>query len=342
MQTKILQFTMAKRIIVGMPYFHNIIETCFVTPVGSEDLFKRISKEIKSGKKLQAKLAQEHFAILSKIIEMGYEPKVCTIDVLGEIVCETIKRRMSHTVEMISVPKEFPAPVYIRDAWMLVDTTALIPSVMSPVWLSFMGPEIQFTTSIFGEGGKVLTLDDYFITTKITDGDNHLEPTKLRMSDAHVPLIEKKFIFLTNPVSVSIEDGISYYEPEIHVDRFISLIKDTQGALHAIIDPSICIGFQSHLSKPTRSMKESVLEIGGILKKNGIEHVHVPEKPLNIPYALGVMQFHDGRVLMSGGTNVESLYQYILGKENVFTTDVPIRYYSSMRRAGLHCLINEY
>jgi hypothetical protein len=70
--------------------------------------------------------------------------------------------------------------------------------------------------------------------------------------------------------------------------------------------------------------------------------VHVPRKSLSVPLATAMVQFEDGRVLITGGDDeVLAAVADIVGSENIQTTDIPIVQYPIFGGAGLHCLITE-
>jgi hypothetical protein len=69
--------------------------------------------------------------------------------------------------------------------------------------------------------------------------------------------------------------------------------------------------------------------------------VHYPEK-IEVPCSLNLIQFSDGKVLMTNGDeSVAKLIDEIVGKENVFKTLIPIRFFPACRYGCIRCLINE-
>lgn len=332
---------MKRTVVVGMPHFDNFQLTSSIFPLESVQLFKRIAKDIKNERKFKAKIAQEYYSILQAVYVMGYDVRICCLECFPHKK-DDIQKRLGFSPEVVIVENNFPNAIYVRDSWTLIDETILVSSYMPKRELSFKHEGQKVATSIFGEGGKVFSVGNYFFTTSLTDTDHPQKFSTFLKTEDHLPKIDKKFVLLPNAVILEEMKGESIFALECHVDRFMSVIFDRNGEVHVILDPTIRVGYQ-HMKLPPRfSIRESLDEVSGILKEHGIQHVHIPAQPLNIPYALGAMQFYDGKILMSSGTNVENLYRDIVGRENVVTTDMSIIYYSSILRSGIRCLINEY
>ena len=326
-------------VILGAPHFLAEMKENFRAPYGSVELFKKnFYKE--PAKEVTRHLGMEYVSILEKIREMGY---TCKILAPGPMYRNFIQDHLK--TEPIDIDNTFPHPLYPRDGWTVIDgsDTILVPGCVPNGVLPF-AQEKKYEVSRFGEGGKVFSVGNYFFTTKITDGDNPLKFTGNVESKDYLPQLSgnKKVVLLPNPVVVEeIKNMVTGYMPEIHTDRFMSVIKDARGEIHVILDPKIHCGWKHPLKGPTLDSQKSLELYKSILKSSGIHNIHVPKKTFK-PYGIGAMQFHDGKVLVSGGEFcLQEIYSNILGKENVFVTEVPIVHYGAIFRAGIHCLINE-
>ncbi len=331
---------MRQTVVFGMPYFVQSMEENFRAPYGNEEKFKKIYEKPKTSKDVTGYLLSEYLSILEKIKEMGYPIKILCGDYYPEL--KDIISKMQ--IDILEIHKDFPQPVYPRDAWVNIYGTnkIIIPNCMPNGKIPF-APKGEYIVNRFGEGGKVFSVGEYFITTEITDGDDPLKFTGFVKSKDFLPNLDgKKIVFVPNPTVVEqIKNGPRGYMPEVHIDRFMSVVKDAKGDVHVILDPCLFCGWYHPLQKPLHDENKSRTLIVDSLKKAGLKNIHIPKKIFN-PYGIGVNQFFDGRLLMtSGETFLQEIFEKILGRENVFTTVKPISYYGALFRAGIHCLINE-
>jgi hypothetical protein len=74
----------------------------------------------------------------------------------------------------------------------------------------------------------------------------------------------------------------------------------------------------------------------------GVE-LHIPPL-LKVPYSVNLLQVPDGRVLMTKGKEggLLEVIQSIVGIQNVFETELPIRYIPTWLYAGIRCLIGDW
>jgi|GEM_PF-6717094 len=330
---------MKQTVIMGMPYFIQKEGENFRAPYGSVKLFQTLFQKRRTPRELTECLMSEYLSVAEKIKEMGYAMKILScLPELQTLIEDSLK------IECVKIGKDFPHPLYPRDAWVSVPGTdmLIIPGCMPEGAFIFADANVKRLVNRFGEGGKVFLAGDYFITTRITDGDDPLQFTGLVESRKHLPKLDKKFILLQNPFVVEqIKGGPKGYMPETHVDRFMTVVVDKRGETHVLLDPDIYAGWKHPLQKPTITVEQSLRMMKDTLKSSGIYHIHIPRRLCN-PYGLGAVQFGDGRVLMtSEEPHVEAILQAILGTDAVFTTSVPIVHYGALFRAGVRCLVNE-
>ena len=89
-----------------------------------------------------------------------------------------------------------------------------------------------------------------------------------------------------------------------------------------------------------QNSEKSLEEIRIICQQLGIELCYLEK--MEVPYALNLFQFENGKILMTGGD--DSTYQVIaeiVGEEMVTKTEVPIQLYPIFNNAGIGCLINK-
>lgn len=200
--------------------------------------------------------------------------------------------------------------------------------------------------SPYGEGGRILHADHTALVGErliVEDGlsrstsDADLEVLRgigIRIGKVP-PFVMTTFGYSGRTDSISFND---------HLDRIGCLITGQDGSLHLILDPSIYsikwLGESKQRPWKSRKTPKTLNVFRDICRPLGIE-VHTP-KTMKVPYSLNLLQVPDGRVLMtSGDSDVEQLVIDIVGKTNVFTTSVPIRFYPVWSCAGIRCLVSE-
>jgi hypothetical protein len=129
-----------------------------------------------------------------------------------------------------------------------------------------------------------------------------------------------------------------------HLDRSMCLIKGQDGQIHFIAEPLLFLVKWINRTKlrwepmdPDESWQliERTCDSIGVIP-------HRPQQSLQIPYSLNLVQFFDGRILMTGGEpQIAALLRDIVGKNKVFETRIPIVHYPAWAQAGIHCLITE-
>ena len=325
-----------------MPVFHqrpNISEG-FHCPWDHYDMFKQITDKSSADGNLASRMAEEYTAIANGILNMGYTFSMLTRPSFNKEVLGTLVKNGIKTVEMPQ--KMYFRYTFIRDLWTHIPNTGTV--IMAPY--ENKAPFAGLVTFASGgtllcEGGKNFITEKYFFTLKLTDKKSF--SNEFFLAKEFLPTaISQKAIILPNPILHSEIGEDSGWSPEFHIDRAFSVITDKKGEVHIFIDPKIHIGIDVDASATLVSTEDSIWAIKEYLASNGITNVHVP-KELPVPYGLGAMQFHDGKVLLSGGQpEVAAMYREILGNDQVFETEIPITHYSAIFRSGIRCLINEY
>ena len=195
-------------------------------------------------------------------------------------------------------------------------------------------------TSPYGEGGRVLYCGNRVLIGECIPGQELQTPH-------HYELLRKRgFQVAAFPLAHTIgTDKVNGYGG--HLDRTACLIKGQSGKTHLVIDPEIEILRTKAVLSDGRfhvevlSHQETMKFILSICEPLQIE-VHAPEK-VTVPGSLCLIQFGDGRVLMtSGDKSVADTVCNIVGKDKVNYTDIPIEVYPAFAFAGIRCLIGEF
>jgi len=202
----------------------------------------------------------------------------------------------------------------------------------------------QLLTSEYGDGARVLSQGDTaIICDRLTqkgeslDG-GHLDIIKkagMRVARFPPMLISRFSKSRNKPVSFAYND---------HLDRGACFIKGRDDKLYLVVDPALVT---ADWEKPTdgclwqyRSAQDTKEYLKRIMDPLGVT-VCWPKK-IEVPYALNLVQFPDGKVLMTGGDRgVRALIAGIVGEKNVFVTPIPIRCYPVWLYGGIGCLIGE-
>ncbi len=204
----------------------------------------------------------------------------------------------------------------------------------------------KIVSSPYGEGGRVLVSGNTMVVCEkliVKDGQSidsgqgmeAIEAAGMRVG-FFPPTLNVRF-------SVSRNEAISFFSND-HIDRAACLLKGRNGRTFLVVDPKLAT---VDWSKPfedcpwtPRSPRETRAHLRDRLSGLGIEVCWPSE--MAIPYSLNMVQFPDGRVLMTGGDpEVRKLIADIVGPENVFVTSVPIRYFPAWLYAGIRCLVSE-
>lgn len=335
--------------ILGGPALGHITEDylCkdFFAPFGQLNLCHDILKETQDREKIIENLAREYLAIVYALKEMDirfyitYSAKAAkNAENLLSICQEALK------CKFIGLPENFPFELgcYPRDmlVYLKRQKTVLVNSSIAN--LNIKNKDLhQFFPSPYGEGGRVLFSDEIALISKQLVSDNsrvsHVAESGI------FKRIELKVSALPVPLSgVFSLDGIKEkVNSNDHLDRVSNLVKGKDGNLHLIIDPNICTlendGKKEWLSLGPKKSKEKIISYCEPL---GIK-VHYPKK-MEIPYSINFEQFPDRRVLVTKGEKyLNRIIGRIVGWENIFTTEVPIRFLPVYNRAGIRCMVNQ-
>lgn len=339
--------------VLGRPSFGRVMSDVdnFSAPISEIESCKKVLREIKSGKDRLTKINEEYLAIFLALIGMEIDFSI-TFSALEKEYRQQLEDSLkglrsgfgySANVEILDISEHCPIDLasFPKDiAMTLVAHTLVNPEVKMP---KNFGNENASSVlfSPYGEGGRVLNCKDtVLISNHLTLGE--LRPIeKARVSDFDQMKINLGLIPLPAAGTFSLSK-LNETFPNDHLDRIACLIEGKNGKLHLVADPKI------HTYKKDENKnwiiqepEESLKEIGKVCESLGIE-LHYPEA-IEVPYALNLFQFEDGRILMTGGDDcVCQLISEIVGEEMMNTTEVPIQLYPIFNRAGIGCVINKH
>lgn len=319
----------------------------FKAPIGQANLCLKILRETDDLEAIKEKLRGEYLAIAFAMYQMGIDFSiVCShLDETDGRVVAVCKEALG--CKICAFDKDYfpPSVMYPRDF-----TTVLPGLVLVNPYVEIIHPEKdgrKVVSSPFGQGGRIHVAKNVAVVCErvIVQKGSSREVNASELA----PLQEigiSSCLMPAHLVGVIINGQISNrFFSNDHIDRVSVLLEAQDGGLHLVMDPRIMGanwqgGDKNHPWNPI--FPEAMVSL---MRERcdpfGIT-VHLPER-LSIPYILNLIQFSDGRVLMSSGDpEVESLIRSIVGQDKVFTTEVPIRYFPTWHYAGIRCLIGDY
>ncbi len=296
----------------------------FRAPAGQLNLCLKILEETDNVLEIQERLAEEYMAIVLALKEMdiNFYITYSKSEMVYKKLLSVCKKRLG--IKLMGLPVNFPPHLasYPRDMFTILENGTILVSAGIGWVKTKERDNCQIISSPYGEGGRVLTCgDSIFVAERFLDDNvpmvmprtEALEQLGLRVGLLPLPIagtlsrkmIENKFVL------------------NDHLDRVACLIKNQEGKLHLVIDPRIYTGIITDKNSwsPCES-QESLNKIRNVCEQMKIELCY-PDK-IEVPYIFNLVQFSDGRVLMSGGC--DSAYRLIadiVGEEKITTTEIP-------------------
>lgn len=237
-------------------------------------------------------------------------------------------------VNGVSFPKQVPAQLacYPRDIMLnLGEEVMLNPDAN-------LDPQKKhIKLGIFGESGSALTQGRKILVSDIVGFD---PARRKRYEHDFRTLSSQGHAVGTLPAPVSLElaynrSGSKFHATRefrnCHIDRVAAMIRGKDSLDYLIVDPNYLHGsWKGQNFEP---------EIAETCKKLNIKLVSFDKRPDDVPYGVNLVQFPNGDVFLSSGTNdLEKTIIDIVGEEKVLTTRKPIIHYPVIRFAGIRCL----
>lgn len=321
---------------------------CFYAPAGQLDLCREVLRESMDWNMAATKMQAEYLAIVLALRDMGVHFKIVYAhpEKIDQIVLGVCVNRLG--CRLMGFPEGFfPASVaYPRDFCTVLPNLLLLSSNATARLNAKEKNGWRLRISPYGEGGRALVQGGTMIGCEkavLTDGKStpcDREAEELRRLGIKVGFFPST---LSTEFSGPNEGGEKVFSND-HIDRVACMLRGKDGKLSLVVDPMV---YTANWSMPAFLKPWTVCdpeETRDHLCRNlgpmGIK-IRWPEK-LSVPYALNLVQFADGRVLMTAGDPcVKALVESIVGEGNVFETAIPIRYFPVWARAGIRCLVSE-
>ncbi|MFZ2970140.1 MAG: hypothetical protein WA063_03270, partial [Minisyncoccia bacterium] len=298
----------------------------FRAPAGQLNLCLKILQETDNVLEIQERLAEEYMAIVLALKEMdiNFYITYSKSEMVYKKLLSVCKKRLR--IKLMGLPANFPPHLasYPRDMFTILENGTILVSAGIGWAKTKERDNCQIISSPYGEGGRALACgDSIFVAERLLDDNvpmamprtEVLEQLGLRVGLFPLPIagtLSRKMIeskFLLND----------------HLDRIACLIQGKAGKLYLVVDPGIYTGRITERSWQPCEPKESLSKIRNICEKMGIE-LCCPDK-IEVPYIFNLVQFPDGRILMSSGCNsAYKLIADIVGEEKITITEIPIRY----------------
>ena len=332
--------------LVGEPIFKVPCREEYYAPVSTTALCREVLKETEDKNKVIDKLREEYLAIIWSLVDMDINFRIIyahekEIDQRTFGVCASyMKCRFASFSEGF-----FPPYVaYPRDFSVVLPGMLLVNYKVGELKIKEKDG-CRIVGSPYGDGGRVLfSKDTVLVSERLVGKDDRSRAAesgdleKIREEGIKVgmipcPLVQ---IFLASGET----DRLFFND---HLDRIACLIEGRDGNLHLVIDPNLFTANwkgENGIFWTPRSPEETLEVIKKVCNPLGIE-VHCLKK-LRVPYALNLIQFPDGQILMTGGDDFAAeTIKGIVGWDMVFKTPVPIRFFPVFCYAGIHCLVSE-
>jgi len=326
--------------LLGMPVYQGLPfmgRSPMIIPIGQHHLAIKILKEIPTKKVMLKRMISEYRAVVNALLRMGIDFKIMNL-MDGE---KKVRRwLLKKGCEGVEFPIEKPTQwhVFPRDMFVYLKEirTILVHSRLFK-FRKDRSSVCEIIHTELAEGGKILFSGNHLITCCHPEAIHRREGNKvlneLKEKGMKITLIPNAIFFVLSremkgkPIS-------TYYES--HTDRSASLLRGRDGKYYLILDPYYRTG---PLTAPL-TVQKSIDLVRKICEKNDIE-VLVPTS-LSVPYGTSTVQFQNDKIILTGGEkDILSTLTGIVGRRDLYVTEIPLSAYPVFSGAGLHCLIAE-
>lgn len=337
--------------ILGCPSFGRVLEGLkeFYVPVSQIGLCRDVLREIKSNEDCLTKIQKEYFAIFFALLEMEIDFSITCHETEEEYrqgIKDSLREiekefEIGFEIGITDLPDSFPVDIasYPKDIFTILAKDVLVNSE-----IIIARPENKnihrVASSLYGEGGRVLHRRNTILVSEYLTLGKHRPLEEAKIADFNQMEINLGLF----PLPISSIFSLSKKGkliPNDHLDRVSCLIEGKDKKLYLVVDPKICtLKKDEDKNWIVQNSEKSLEEIRIICQQLGIELCYLEK--MEVPYALNLFQFENGKILMTGGD--DSTYQVIaeiVGEEMVTKTEVPIQLYPIFNNAGIGCLINK-
>lgn len=314
-------------------------------PVSQVDLCQKVLRETQEPNMVLRKLQEEYLAIIWSLKEIGINFRIIYSheDRVDKQVLEACIQGLGCRLAGFDRSYFPPAVAYPRDFVTVLPDLILVNSQIARVKVGEKD-DYRILSSPYGEGGRVLAWEKtMLVCERLILEDKHSSGPKglreIRQAGIKIALFPP---FLSTAFSISGVEKRAFFND--HLDRVACLIQGKDRGLHLVVDPQIYTAdWKGRKQAPCwiqRFPENTIKRIKQVCEPLEIE-VHCPKK-LEISYSLNLIQFPDGRVLMtSGDDSVAEVVSEIVGEDKITQTQIPIRFFPVWACAGIRCLVNE-
>lgn len=330
---------------IGEPLFEPRPREEYLTIVNQVNICQKILRETQDQSTVLENLRQEYLAIVCALSEMGINFRIIYSheDKVDKGLIALCIKYLGCKLAGIDGRCFPPSVIFPRDFATTLPRAILVNSDLFEVRVQKKRGSYNILFSPYGEGGRVLTCGRTMLVGEqlITKKGEVAKPVGLRK----IAKMNIQIGLFPLPLSVKfsateIKNKISYND---HLDRMACLIRGKDENLHLVVAPKVYtadLEGDGKCSWIPRSPEDTAKKIKSTCGPLGIK-VHFPEK-IEVPYSLNLIQFPDGRILMtSGDKSVEKVIREIVGEDKIFKTPIPIRFFPVWAYGGIRCLVNK-
>lgn len=345
-----------RKYILGEPFFGATLAKKYYAPVGqqaalcAEVLGEEPERIHGISMRSQRQWVEENFrleylAILHCLTRrMGQQMHVACAH-LDELDNQVVMLAKELGCRLVGYPRETPAccTLFPRDyGTVLPDGTLLLNPSHTQELRGEAATGGRIRLAHIGEGGRLLQAGKFAVFSERQTGNGR----NWRVTQEEVALITAGgLIPVMLPNMRSTEVGPDRVLPDTysgdHVDRFCNLITGRDCREHLIIDPTVDLTV--YIENGPRTLLQGSDGLNAVKRACEPYGIVVHQAPaMEIPYSLNFQQFEDRRIIMTGGEpKLQALLETLVGKGQVYPTEIPIRYYPAYRFGGIRCMIGD-
>ncbi|MBI5057503.1 MAG: hypothetical protein HZB61_12895 [Nitrospirae bacterium] len=339
-KTGMTPFPAENQYLLGMPVFDSLpfkSADPVIIPVEQLPLALNILKHTQSRSEMVRQLKSEYKAVAEALLEMHIDFQVLNLQTCdAELRKWLMNKGCGGEIFPLDEPDHWQ--IYPRDMFVYLKQAGIL-LVHSRLFRlkKDRSPGCKIIHTDLAEGGRVLFSGRHLITGCHPDspgrGSDDRALRELREKGIRTTVLPHALFYGISRRRKGKSFSLHY---DFHIDRSASLLKGKDNEYYLLLDP----GYRTGPLMSPLSAQRSIDIIRGICDRSEV-HVRVPEK-VSVPYGTAVVQFHDGKVLMSSGDDaVLSTVEDIVGSGNLHVTGIPVAAYPVFTAAGLHCLITE-
>ena len=278
--------------LVSEPAFNAFqIPKKYYAPAGQWKLCQQILRKTQDREVVLKDLSKEYLAIVSALYKMEIDFRIIYSHP------DKVDKRLLEICALLFKCKLIEVNASQRLCAFPRDLFTILPGII----LASSSRTKGVVSSPYGEGGRILTCKNIALVAERLLLENKKDSVKPRGLQ-EIKKANIKIGILPNPVCIKYSNnssGKSFFND--HLDRVACLIQDRKGKPYLVLDPQISVADHNAESWTALPPKESIKRIRSVCNPLGIKTC-CPKK-IEVPYSLNLLQFPDGRVLMTGKDN---------------------------------------